>query len=76
MIGGSGVSAKDVDWFQRNRGYLEHIERIGPLCEPFPLACEHYFVYIGQTTSMHHLPARCTNCGLVSHNVIAHPPGG
>jgi hypothetical protein len=52
------------------REHQADLERIGPLCEPFPLACEHHFAPINKNRTMHTGPCECVHCGLVSHNVI------
>jgi hypothetical protein len=52
------------------------LERIGPLNEPFPLACEHHFAPISKNRTAHVGPCECVHCGLVSHNVIPSLPHG
>jgi hypothetical protein len=51
--------------------HLAYLERIGPLNEPFPLACEHHFAPITKNRTG---PCECVHCGLVSHNVIPSLP--
>lgn len=56
------------------REHQDHLERIGPLNEPFPLACEHHFAPINKNRTAHTGPCECVHCGLVSHNVIPSLP--
>jgi hypothetical protein len=62
-----------IRWFNLDlytdepESHAEKLEHLGPLNEPFPLACEHHFAPINKNRTG---ACKCVRCGLVAHNVI------